>query len=165
MVGALAIEYPLERCGRKRSLIGCSIFTVIGIIIQVTASSKVQILAAEIINGVVRGAYPVLAGTYISEVTPVVLRSVSGTMINIAFVLGQLFWSAVLAGVQSLPDSRAYQIPFACQFIFPTIILSAVSLSMHDHAEMMIHDLYIDDLHTGVVLSRKSILACEEKKI
>lgn len=125
VAGALLIEKPLHKFGRKKAIFGCSLFTVT---IQVTARSKIQILLAEMVNGLVRGAYPVIATTFISEVTPVVLRGFNGTFVNIAFVVGQFCASAILAVAQGLPDRRAYVIPFASQFIFPVIVLCAVSL-------------------------------------
>ena len=49
---------------------------MIAVAIQFSAQNKAQILVAELINGVVLGAYPVIALTYISETTPVVLRGI-----------------------------------------------------------------------------------------
>lgn len=58
---------------------------MIAVAIQFSAQNKPQILVAELINGVVLGAYPVIAPTYISETTPVVLRGIGaafGTLIR-----------------------------------------------------------------------------------
>lgn len=124
VVGALGVGIPLERLGRRATLAICCCITCIAVALQSSAQSSAQILVAELVNGVVLGAYPVIAPTYISEVTPVVFRGVGAAFVNLSFVIGQLVASGVLAGTQSRDDRWAYDIPFLCQFIFPLIILA-----------------------------------------
>jgi SP family general alpha glucoside:H+ symporter-like MFS transporter len=123
VVGAFGIGWPLRVWGRRWTLAGCCVITLITVALQTSAQNRPQILIAELINGVALGAYPVIAPTYISEVTPVVLRGVGASFINLSFVIGQLVASGVLAGCQSRGDRWAYDIPFATQFIFPITIL------------------------------------------
>ncbi|KAI5462783.1 general substrate transporter [Mariannaea sp. PMI_226] len=122
-LGAFGVGWPLEKIGRRWTLAGCCVITLITIALQTSAQNRPQILIAELINGVVLGAYPVIAPTYISEVTPVVFRGVAAAFVNLSFVIGQLVASGVLAGCQSRQDRWAYDIPFATQLIFPIIIL------------------------------------------
>jgi MFS transporter, SP family, general alpha glucoside:H+ symporter len=68
----------------------------------------------------------VIAPTYISETTPVVLRGIGAAFVNLSFVIGQLVASGVLAGTQSRSDRWSYDIPFACQWIFPLVILAGL---------------------------------------
>lgn len=126
VVGSFGAGYPLERFGRKWTLAVCCIISCIAVAVQVSAQRKPQILVAELINGVVLGAYPVIAPTYISEVTPVVFRGIAAAFVNLSFVIGQLVASGVLAGTQSRDDRWSYGIPFACQWIFPLAILIAL---------------------------------------
>lgn len=123
VVGALGVGIPLDRFGRRWTLAGCCMITCIAVALQSSAQNKPQILVAELVNGVVLGAYPVIAPTYISEVTPVVLRGVAAAFVNLSFVIGQLVASGVLAGTQSRTDRWSYDIPFLVQFLFPIIIL------------------------------------------
>ncbi|KAG0646904.1 Maltose transport MAL31 [Hyphodiscus hymeniophilus] len=124
VVGALGIGIPMERWGRRWAMAGCCILSCVAVAIQFsTDKSKVQLVIAELLNGLVIGAYPVLAPAYISEVSPVVLRGIFTATINTAYVTGQLIASGVLAGTQSRPDKWSYEIPFACQWIFPVFIL------------------------------------------
>ncbi len=126
VVGSIGAGYPLERWGRRWTLAVCCIISCIAVALQFPSQNKPQILVAELVNGIVLGAYPVIAPTYISEVTPVVLRGIGAAFINLSFVIGQLIASGVLAGTQSRPDRWSYDIPFACQWIFPVAILIAI---------------------------------------
>lgn len=123
VVGSLGVGVPLEKYGRRWTLAGCCIITCTAVALQSSATSKAQILVAELVNGVVLGAYPVIAPTYISEVTPVVFRGMGAAFINLSFVIGQFVASGILAGTQNRTDRWSYDIPFLCQFIFPIIIL------------------------------------------
>jgi SP family general alpha glucoside:H+ symporter-like MFS transporter len=126
VVGSIGVGWPLEKYGRKWTLAGCCIITCIAVSLQASAQNKPQILIAELVNGVVIGAYPVIAPTYISEVTPVVFRGICAAFINLSFVIGQFVASGILAGTQDRTDRWSYDIPFLCQFIFPIIILIAL---------------------------------------
>ena len=121
--GSFGAGYPLERFGRRWTLGTCCIITCAAVGVQVAAQNKAQILVAELINGLVLGAYPVIGATYISEVLPVVLRGLGAALVNLSFIGGQLIASGVLAGTQARTDRWSYDIPFACQWIFPCLIL------------------------------------------
>ena len=122
--GAFGIGFPLDLIGRRWTLACCCIITCIAVTLQSSAQNKPQILLAELVNGIVLGAYPVIAPTYIGEVMPVILRGVGAAFINLSFVIGQLVASGVLAGTQNRGDRWSYDIPFLCQFAFPLIILA-----------------------------------------
>jgi len=124
VVGAFSVGWPLQKFGRRWTLAGCCVVTLITVALQTSSQNRPQILVAELVNGVVIGAYPVTAPTYISEVTPVVFRGIASAFINLSFVIGQLVASGVLAGCQARTDRWAYDIPFATQLIFPLIILA-----------------------------------------
>lgn len=126
VIGSIGVGYPLERIGRRWTLAICCVITCIAVALQTSAQNRPQILVAELVNGVVLGAYPVIAPTYISEVTPVVFRGIGSAFVNLSFVIGQLIASGVLAGTQSRTDRWSYDIPFVCQFIFPIAILIAL---------------------------------------
>lgn len=123
VLGSFFIGYPLAKIGRRWTLAACCTISLIAIAIQSSAQERAQILVAELVNGVVLGAYPVIAPTYISEVTPVVFRGIASAFVNLSFVMGQLVASGVLAGCQSRGDRWAYDIPFITQLIFPFLIL------------------------------------------
>lgn len=121
--GSYLIGWPLDRYGRRWTMAACCVVSIIAVAIQVSAQNSAQILVAELVNGLVVGAYPVVAPTYISETIPVVLRGMVTASVNFCFVLGQLVCSGVLIGTQGRNDRWAYDIPFACQWFFPVFIL------------------------------------------
>ena len=128
VVGSFGAGYPLDWLGRRWTLAICCIISCVAVALQFSAQSKIQILVAELVNGIVLGAYPVIAPTYISEVTPVVFRGIAAAFVNLSFVIGQLVASGVLAGTQSRDDRWSYDIPFACQWIFPIAIIFLLPL-------------------------------------
>lgn len=84
VVGAFGVGWPLEKIGRRWTLAGCCTVTLITVALQTSSQNRPQILIAELINGIVLGAYPVIAPTYISEVTPVVFRGIGAAFINLS---------------------------------------------------------------------------------
>jgi SP family general alpha glucoside:H+ symporter-like MFS transporter len=124
VIGSFSVGYPLEKIGRRWTLACSCMITCLAVALQTSAQNRPQILIAELINGIVLGAYPVIAPTYISEVTPVVFRGIAAAFVNLSFVIGQLVASGVLAGCQTRDDRWAYDIPFAIQLVFPLIILA-----------------------------------------
>lgn len=124
VIGSFGVGYPLEKIGRRWTLAICCMITCLAVALQTSSQNRPQILIAELVNGVVLGAYPVIAPTYISEVTPVVFRGIAAAFVNLSFVIGQLIASGVLAGCQTREDRWAYDIPFATQFVFPVFILA-----------------------------------------
>jgi MFS family permease len=126
IIGSYAFAYPLDRWGRRLTLGMCSVGSMVSVALQVSGQSKEQLLIAEILNGLFIGGYSVVVPTYISEITPVVLRGVATASINIFQVAGQLICSGVLAGTQNRPDRWSYGIPFACQWFFPVAIFIGV---------------------------------------
>jgi SP family general alpha glucoside:H+ symporter-like MFS transporter len=124
VICSFSVGYPLEKICRRWTLAACCMITCLAVALQTSSQNRPQILIAELVNGVVLGAYPVIAPTYISEVTPVVFRGIAAAFVNLSFVIGQLVASGVLAGCQTRGDRWAYDIPFAIQFIFPAIILA-----------------------------------------
>ncbi|KAI9842602.1 MAG: hypothetical protein M1837_007040 [Sclerophora amabilis] len=126
LIGSFGAGYPLEKIGRKWTFAICCVVSCAAVALQTSSQSKPPILVAELINGVVLGAYLVIAPTYISEVTPVVFRGIGAAFINLSFIIGQLVASGILAGTQARPDRWSYGIPFACQWIFPIGALIAL---------------------------------------
>lgn len=97
VVGALAAGYPMEWFGRKKTFNAC-VFAVAGLVfIQFFARSLPVLLAGELLAGLVLGAFVVIAPAYASEVSPLALRSVSTSYVNLCFVTGQLLGNGVTA--------------------------------------------------------------------
>jgi sugar porter (SP) family MFS transporter len=129
ILGSYFISWPLDKLGRRWTLGICSVGSIVAVAIQVSGQTKVQLLIAELFNGLFIGGYSVVVPTYISEITPVVLRGVATASINICQVAGQLVCSGILAGTQNRGDRWSYGIPMACQWFFPVAIFIGVFMS------------------------------------
>jgi SP family general alpha glucoside:H+ symporter-like MFS transporter len=123
VVGALAAAYPMEWYGRKKTFNGCVIMVGGLVFIQFFARSLKVLLVGEVLGGLVLGAFVVIAPSYASEVTPLAMRSVSTSYINLCFVTGQLLGNGVTAATKDLQSHWAYSIPFALQWFWVLIIL------------------------------------------
>ncbi|KAH8724187.1 maltose permease [Phaeosphaeriaceae sp. PMI808] len=107
-----------DKIGRKKSIaIGILVCTG-GIIGQVVTTSKVGFLMAKLILGLGLGFYLTLGPLCCSEITPVVLRGISTSGINLGIALGQLVSNSVIKGFGERDDRWAYRAPFALQFFF-----------------------------------------------
>ncbi|KAJ4986660.1 Maltose permease MAL31-like protein 8 [Stagonosporopsis vannaccii] len=123
VVGALAAGYPTEWFGRKKTFNAC-VFSVAGLVfIQFFARSLPVLLAGELLAGLVLGAFVVIAPAYASEVSPLALRSVSTSYVNLCFVTGQLLGNGVTAATQHMDSHWAYSIPFSLQWFWCLIII------------------------------------------
>lgn len=122
VVGALAAGYPMEWYGRKKTFNAC-VFAVAGLVfIQFFARSLPVLLAGELLAGLVLGAFVVIAPAYASEVSPLAMRSVSTSYVNLCFVTGQLLGNGVTAATQHMTSHWAYSIPFSLQWFWCLII-------------------------------------------
>ncbi|KAF2205314.1 sugar transporter [Delitschia confertaspora ATCC 74209] len=123
VLGALAAGYPMEWYGRKRTFLAC-VAAVGGLIfIQFFARSLKVLLVGELIGGLVLGAFVVIAPAYASEVSPLVMRSVATSYVNLCFVTGQLLGNGVTAATKGLTSHWAYSIPFSLQWFWVLLIL------------------------------------------
>lgn len=123
VVGALAAGYPMEWYGRKRTFNVCVIAVAGLIFIQFFARSLKVLLAGELLGGLVLGCFVVIAPAYASEVTPLSMRSVATSYVNLCFVTGQLLGNGVTAATKDINSHWAYSIPFALQWLWIIIII------------------------------------------
>lgn len=126
VVGALAAGYPMEWYGRKKTFTACVIAVGGLVFIQFFARSLKVLLVGELLGGLVLGAFVVIAPAYASEVSPLVMRSVSTSYVNLCFVTGQLLGNGVTAATKGIESHWAYSIPFALQWFWILIIIPGI---------------------------------------
>lgn len=123
VVGALAAGYPMEWYGRKRTFNACVVAVAGLVFIQFFARSLKVLLAGELLAGLVLGAFVVIAPAYASEVSPLPMRSVATSYVNLCFVTGQLLGNGVTAATKDLDSHWAYSIPFSLQWFWVLVII------------------------------------------
>jgi sugar porter (SP) family MFS transporter len=123
VIGALVAGIPMEKYGRKKTFNACVIMTAALVFIQFFARSLKVLLVGELLCGLVLGAFVVIAPAYASEVTPLAMRSVSTSYVNLCFVTGQLLGNGVTAATKDLSTHWAYSIPFSLQWFWVLLII------------------------------------------
>ncbi|KIW65892.1 hypothetical protein PV04_08107 [Phialophora macrospora] len=123
VIGAFSVAYPMEYIGRRWTLILSLIGTAGFTFMQFFAPSIEVLTASEYLSGVIWGFYQVLIPTYSSELLPTTLRPYLAGYINLAYAIGGLILNGVTASFDTWTNDWGYRIPFALQWIWPTIIL------------------------------------------
>ncbi|KAJ4292601.1 hypothetical protein N0V90_009264 [Kalmusia sp. IMI 367209] len=165
VVGALAAGYPMEWYGRKKTFNVCVVMVAGLVFIQFFARSLKVLLAGELLGGLVLGAFVVIAPSYASEVTPLAMRSVSTSYVNLCFVTGQLLGNGVTAATKDLESHWAYSIPFALQWFWILLILPGMYFApespwwlarqgRYDEAEISLRRLSSKGVHVKAVLAQ-----------
>ena len=76
-----------------------------------------------------RSRFQTLTTQYASEVTPVQLRPILTTFVNMCWVMGQFIAAGVNRACVLREDEWAYRTPFAIQWIWPLPIAIGVALA------------------------------------
>ncbi|TPX11686.1 uncharacterized protein E0L32_007665 [Thyridium curvatum] len=123
VLGAWAVAVPMDRFGRKKTLIGYLLVTVALVFMQVFAPSRQVLTASMYLCGIIWGGYHVLAPTYASEVLPLRLRGYFTGYVNLCYVIGQFLQTGITRGFVHWDSVWAYKIPYAIQWVWPAILL------------------------------------------
>lgn len=126
VIGGFGIGWFLDRFGRRYTFAACLVLTSAFIFMAFFSNSLGVLTAAEMLSGVIWGAYSVIGPTYAAEVLPVNLRGYLTGYVNLCYVMGQFVAQGVTTGLDTRLDQWAYRIPFAIQWMWPVIMLSGV---------------------------------------
>ena len=124
--GLLAAGLLADRFGYKKTLIGALAMTTGFIFLFFFAQNIGMLFAAEFLCGLPWGAFQTLTTTYAADVTPIPLRPILTTYVNMCWVIGQFISAGVLRGLLNRPDNWAWRVPYAIQWIFPPPIILGV---------------------------------------
>ncbi|KAL1595831.1 hypothetical protein SLS60_009521 [Paraconiothyrium brasiliense] len=118
-----------ERYGFKKTMIG-ALAAVTGLIFILFFAQNIEmLLVGLILVGIPWGVFQTLTTTYAAEVTPVPLRPILTTYVNLCWVFGQFIASGVLKGVSERSDQWAYRIPYAIQWIYPIPLIIGIAFA------------------------------------
>jgi sugar porter (SP) family MFS transporter len=124
--GCIATGYLADRFGRRIALALACCVSCAAVFAQVFASHNGVLLLGKLVNGLSLGGYLTISSSYAAEVCPVELRGISTSGVNLFLGIGQLLANGVIKACGSRTDRLAYRLPFACQWIFPVIILAGI---------------------------------------
>lgn len=129
VIGSFFISIPMDRFGRRPTLL-VSLFLTMCLTFMQFFSPSIQVLAAsEYISGVVWGGYQVLIPTFASELMPTKLRPWLTGYINACYNIGGLICSGIIKAFDNRTDQWGYRVPFALQWIWPVICIPIVFIS------------------------------------
>ena len=144
ILGLLIAGILADRYGYKRTMIGALIIIAAAIFLLFFAKNIGMLMAGEIMCGIPLGAFQTLTTTYAADVTPIALRPILTTFVNLCWVIGQFISAGVLRGILSRQDQWAWRIPFAIQWIWPLPIIVGVS-HLHSPRRLLFSFLFIED--------------------
>lgn len=126
ILGLFGAGMLAERYGYKKTLIGCLVFLMGAICLQFFAVNIGMLFAGEILCGLPWGAFQTLTTTYAADVTPLHLRPVLTSYVNLCWVMGQLIASGILRGFVNNTGQWGWRIPYAIQWAWPIPILVGI---------------------------------------
>ncbi len=126
ILGLMVAGLIAERFGYKKTIIGALLVLIGFIFLFFFATNIGMLLAGGILCGIPWGAFQTLTTTYAADVTPISLRPILTTFVNMCWVIGQLISTGVLRGLLSRTDDWAWRIPYAVQWAFPPPIILGV---------------------------------------
>lgn len=127
IIGAFGTGWLADRIGRKYTTLISCVVSIGGVAAQYLSNGSLGVLlAGKAINGFPIGMWLVLGPLYASEVATMKLRGVLVSMTNIIQLSGVLLFTGVIYAIGSTPSATAYQIPLACQWIIPGLVLLTV---------------------------------------
>lgn len=129
ILGLMINGWIAERYGFKKTMIG-ALTAVTGLIFILFFAQNIEmLLVGLILVGIPWGVFQTLTTTYAAEVTPVPLRPILTTYVNLCWVFGQFIASGVLKGVSERQDQWAYRIPYALQWIYPIPLIIGIAFA------------------------------------
>ncbi|KAJ5318346.1 sugar porter (SP) family MFS transporter [Penicillium atrosanguineum] len=125
ITGLVVAGIIAEKYGYRKTIIG-SLFFMIGVVFLFFFAQNIGMLfAAEVLAGLPWGAFQTLTTTYAADVTPIQLRPILTSYVNMCWVIGQFVSSGVLRALLTRNDNWAWRIPYAIQWAFPIPIIIA----------------------------------------
>jgi MFS transporter, SP family, sugar:H+ symporter len=103
-----------------------SVYAFLPASVVITANTYGHILAGRILNYIYVGMELAIVPVYQSEIVPGPVRGLVVSTYQLAINSGGLVINGIAKATGSLPDDRAYKIPFYLFYIIPTIIMSTI---------------------------------------
>ncbi|KAK4975662.1 hypothetical protein LTR66_010921 [Elasticomyces elasticus] len=119
MLGLMLTGIVCDRYGYRKTITAALIMVVCFIFVTFFSINIKMLLAGEILCGIPWGVFQTITTAYAAEVSPIALRPLLTTYVNLCWVMGQFIGSGVLRSLVNRTDQWAYKIPFAIQWMWP----------------------------------------------
>lgn len=124
LIGALACGPICERWGRRAALAVLACISVVGVVLQVSATTAAQFTVGRVVNFAMTGFCIIVVPVYQAECTPPPLRGLTTSIIQMMIILGQLVASLINLGTKSIPSDTSWRIPVGLQLVTPAVLLA-----------------------------------------
>ncbi|KAF2143178.1 uncharacterized protein K452DRAFT_346936 [Aplosporella prunicola CBS 121167] len=120
------VAAPLaERFGRKKSLLFVAVCSIIGTILQISATTAAQFTVGRITCYFMTGICMLMIPSYLAETAPQELRGLIGGQIQIQIMFSQVIANLINNGTKQLATDACWMIPLGIQFVMPAILIAA----------------------------------------
>lgn len=120
MIGAVICGWAQDKTGRRWTLLGGGVTSVLAITIaylaDITPNERVAFIFAKLLEGIAVGTIMTSTQTYLSEVVPARLRGPVFALFPILQLVGQLIATAACLGLLSVPGKQSYRIALASEY-------------------------------------------------
>jgi SP family sugar:H+ symporter-like MFS transporter len=123
LIGSLISGKLADVVGRRLTISGCALFTIIGTIIEISSSTVwAQFAVGRLVTGLGIGALSVVVPMYQSESSPAILRGLLVSTYQLLITLG--IWTAEMVnwGTESKTSSASWRIPNGLSFLWALIL-------------------------------------------
>ena len=123
LFGTLICGPLMERFGRKLALFCIALISIVGVILQISATSIAQYIVGRCICYAATGFTICVVPAYESECAPAELRGAIIATLQLWLLIGQVVGSAVTYATSTMTSRSSWLIPTGVQFIVPVFIL------------------------------------------
>ncbi|KXT09458.1 hypothetical protein AC579_8670 [Pseudocercospora musae] len=127
LVGSLMAAPLNDRFGRRPVFLIAAVVLVIGIVMQLAATSSVALITSgRAVMGWGVGAFSATSPMYMAEVAPTAIRGPLLMCWQLTLSVSQIVAAVINKGVASNGTTLAYRLPIGFQLIFPALVIALV---------------------------------------
>jgi sugar porter (SP) family MFS transporter len=123
LVATLLCSPFQERWGRKKAMLAVAGISLVGVLLQVTATTAAQFTLGRVVNFASCGFTISVVPLYESEIAPTALRGMFASTLQLWILIGNLISSVINNKTSTYVGKSAWLIPTGLQFILPFFII------------------------------------------
>ncbi|KAH8880557.1 MFS transporter [Thozetella sp. PMI_491] len=123
IIGVLFAGLFAQYFGRRAGIWLACVVSYIGISVQIGATSIAGIVVGRTLLGASNAFFFTFTNAYVAECSPPDLRSVTSGVLGVMPGIGALIGTVTTYLTKGIDSKLCYQIPLACLFFFPTLLL------------------------------------------
>lgn len=156
MIGVLTSSFVVDKWGRRAGILFCSVFSIAGGVICCAAQNPGMFIAFRFVLGMGANAFVPVAGVYVSELAPPVLRGFFGGLNGVMILLGYSLSSYMgLAFFHASNPTVQWRTPLGLALIPPTLMLLLLPILPESPRWLLMQDRFedaekiVEKLHRG----------------